>query len=181
MIISEENFIEELRNRNERALDYLIDRYGNLLLKVSYSVLNNRESSMECVNDTLMKIWNNINCFNGEKSKFTTWIIVIAKRTAIDRLRKEKNINNEKNIENMVFKEDSDLELHVENKELREKILRSIDSLDCITKEIMLRRFFMEESVISISENLKISPSAVSNRIFKAKKKLSFIFQREAM
>ena len=38
--------------------------------------------------DVIMKIWNNIDSYNQKKSNFESWIAVIAKYSALDRLRK---------------------------------------------------------------------------------------------
>ncbi len=52
-MINKDNFIQGLRYKDLKALDYLIESYSDLGLKVSYSVLNNRQLSEECVNDVL--------------------------------------------------------------------------------------------------------------------------------
>lgn len=49
--MKKENFLKNLRKHNHRALDYVFEAYGNLIFKVAYSVLNNRDISEECVND----------------------------------------------------------------------------------------------------------------------------------
>lgn len=86
------DLIKQLKKKNPKALDYIFNKYGNLIFKVSYSILNNRTLSEECVNDVLLKIWNNIDSFNKSDEKFKAWIIVMTKYTSIDMLRKEKNI-----------------------------------------------------------------------------------------
>ena len=59
MKINEDNFIGELKNKNPKALDYLVDNYSNLIFKVVISVLGSdkREEAMECLNDVLLKVW----------------------------------------------------------------------------------------------------------------------------
>lgn len=84
------DLIKQLKKKNPKALDYIFNKYGNLIFKVSYSILNNRTLSEECVNDVLLKIWNNIDSFNKGDEKFKAWIIVMTKYTSIDMLRKEK-------------------------------------------------------------------------------------------
>lgn len=91
-MINNENFIYELKMRNEDALNFIIDYYGNLLFQISYKYLKSSELSKECINDVLLKIWDSIEQYNPEKSNFSNWISSITKYTAIDILKKEKNI-----------------------------------------------------------------------------------------
>lgn len=93
-LVKEEDFISQLKRKNPKALDYMFESYGNFIFKVAYSVLNNRQLSEECVNDVLLKIWNNIDSFNKGPESFKGWVIVISKYTAIDILRREKKHDN---------------------------------------------------------------------------------------
>ncbi|MPQ43810.1 sigma-70 family RNA polymerase sigma factor [Clostridium tarantellae] len=169
--MNKEKFIKELKKGNSTALDYVFEQYGNLIFKVAYSILNNRQLSEECVNDVLLKVWNNINNFNGDHNKFKTWIIVISKYTAIDRLRKEKKYKNVIELEQYSTHVNS-IEDYLENKICREEILSEVNKFDKENKEIFIRRFFLSYSVRDISKIIGISENAVSNRIRRCKEKL---------
>lgn len=93
-MINKGNFLKQLKKKNEKALDYVIDSYSDVIFKVAYGVLNNRQLSEECVNDVLLKIWDNIHHFNKDEDKFYPWILAITKYTAIDILRKELRHSN---------------------------------------------------------------------------------------
>ena len=89
MKINEENFIIQLRKRNENALDYVIDNYGWIIKSIVKKHLYNLQSVQdECINDVLMGIWNNITTFDENKSEFKNWIAGIAKFKSIDYKRK---------------------------------------------------------------------------------------------
>lgn len=169
--MKKEDFLRELKKHNPKALDYVFSEYGNLIFKVAYSVLNNRQLSEECVNDVLLKIWNNINSFNRDEGKFKSWIIIMTKYTAIDRLRKEKKHDNVIELSNY-DKEDNGIEECLEKKELREELLKEINKFDESNKEIFLRRFFLDYSVKDISKVIGISENAVSTRIKRGREKL---------
>ena len=80
MKINEENFIIQLRKRNENALDYVIDNYGWIIKSIVKKHLYNLQSVQdECINDVLMGIWNNITTFDENKSEFKNWVAGIAK------------------------------------------------------------------------------------------------------
>ena len=67
MKINEENFLKQLRRRNEQALDYVIDNYGWIIKSVVKKHLYNLQSVQnECINDVLLGLWNNIDKFDSD-------------------------------------------------------------------------------------------------------------------
>lgn len=49
-----------LFSNDERGLDEVRKKYGSLIGRICGSVLRSREDAEECVNDTLMAVWNAI-------------------------------------------------------------------------------------------------------------------------
>ncbi len=71
MKITEKNFVAQLRRGNERALEYVVDTYGGLLLAVVRKQLAALpELQQECVNDVLLAIWQNIDYYDETRSTF---------------------------------------------------------------------------------------------------------------
>ena len=87
--ITEKNYIERLRKKDEAALEYVIERYGGLL----YSILRKKLTLLpdkvdECFDDVLLKAWEHINDYDENKCEFKGWLAAIARYQAIDYLRK---------------------------------------------------------------------------------------------
>ncbi len=109
--ISEENFIEQVKKGNEKALEYVIDNYAWILktvIKKHLFYLPNLYE--ECMNDCLLNIWENIDSYDENRSSFKNWIGGIAKYKSIDYTRKYlKDLENQ-NIEDVtVAVEDNSL------------------------------------------------------------------------
>ncbi|EJP6471573.1 sigma-70 family RNA polymerase sigma factor [Clostridium sporogenes] len=176
-MINEDNFIQGLKCKDLKALDYLVENYSDLALKVSYSVLNNRQLSEECTNDILFKIWDNIDSFKGDSENFVKWFVVITKRYAIDVLRREKRHRLNLELKDDLAYKFDDNTFEKVNKKLQVQALRSsLEILDKNSKEIIVRRYFKDETIEEISSSLDIKKSAVSNRLMRVKKKLKNIF-----
>jgi RNA polymerase sigma-70 factor, ECF subfamily len=171
-MIDSENFISYLKKRNVTALDYVIDTYSKKIFSVAYGILNNSELSEECLNDVLLKIWDNIKYFNREKEKFYPWIIAITKNTAIDILRKEIKHFNKLNIENIVISKEYSFDKKIDNKEKLKDVTKEIKSMNDIDKEIFLRKFYLDQSSKIISEKMGLKDKFINLRIFRARKKL---------
>jgi len=179
MKVDDDNLIHQLKKKNPKALDYLVDRYSNLIFKVAYSVLRSKEESEECLNDALLKIWNSMDSFNKDKSKFVTWIIIITKYTAIDYLRKEKKHKANVSIEDIEINDNFDLENEILSRDFFIKVLNDIKNMDKENREIFIRRFFLMESIKDISEKMVITESAVANRLLRGKRKLISMYKED--
>lgn len=163
------NDIEELKLGNLDILEKVIDDYSNLVFKVSYSILNNRELSNEAVNETFFKVWSNIKYFNKDEKSFKNWICTIAKYTAIDMLRQEKRHNNKISIDDVLL-EVTDKKIDIENKIIIENTINQFNGKD---KEIFIRRFYKNQEINKISKELNMSENAIYLRISRVKKILT--------
>lgn len=181
-MINKDNFIQALRYKDLKALDYLVDNYSDLGLKVSYSILNNRQLSEECTNDVLLKVWDNIASFKGSNENFGKWFVVITKRQAIDILRREKKHSCSLQLNEALAYTIEDSAFEEVNKKLEGEVLKSgLETLDENGKEIIVRRYFNDESIEEISADIGISKNAVSNRLLRVKKKLRQVFRGEIL
>ncbi|MFL0267949.1 sigma-70 family RNA polymerase sigma factor [Candidatus Clostridium radicumherbarum] len=187
MKIDESNFIKELKNKNYKSMDYVIDMYGNLIYKIVYSILYNDYNICaveECTNDVLIKIWDNIECFDSKKGSFKTWIITIAKYKAIDYKRKLIKYSNLTDIDSLILSSGEDIENGLILKERRAEILAAIDKMKEQDKHIFLKRYFLNEDINSIAQSLNLTKAAVENRLSRGRKFLKeqlINFQEEAI
>ncbi|HIW31662.1 MAG TPA: sigma-70 family RNA polymerase sigma factor [Candidatus Paenibacillus intestinavium] len=89
MKITEQNVVQQLHNRNERALSFIIEEYGGMLAGIIKRYVQDRHQDYEeCLDDVLLAVWHHIDSFDPNKKSFKHWIAVIAKYKAIDCLRK---------------------------------------------------------------------------------------------
>ena len=87
-LAADETIVELYWARDERAIEETDRKYGAYLMTVAHRILQSREDSEECLNDTYLKTWNSIppqrpNCLKAFLTKITRTI-------AIDRYRKER-------------------------------------------------------------------------------------------
>ncbi|MEX3316853.1 sigma-70 family RNA polymerase sigma factor [Sulfitobacter sp. PS-8MA] len=69
------------------AFEALYDRVSAKLFGVSLRVLDTRAAAEDAMQDTFVKIWNNADRYQANGLSPMTWLITIARNTAIDRLR----------------------------------------------------------------------------------------------
>ncbi|MGH4123422.1 MAG: sigma-70 family RNA polymerase sigma factor [Clostridium sp.] len=174
MRLNEDNVISELRKRNPKALDFIIDKYGGLIQSIVKKTLFNFEGSgsvEECMNDVFLAIWNNIDKFYKENS-FKSWIAAIAKYKAIDYKRKLlKELYNE-NLENIEMQQEDTSDKKILEKENHEELMALLSRLKPEDKKIFILRYFNEESTKEIAEKLDVNKEVINNRLSRGRKKL---------
>lgn len=83
--------VELFWERSERGLTELAAKYGGLCFRVAYNILENREDSEECVNDTYMSAWETIP--PHRPSTLSSFAAKLTRNNALNRrrfLRREK-------------------------------------------------------------------------------------------
>ncbi|MGL6183985.1 MAG: sigma-70 family RNA polymerase sigma factor [Clostridium chrysemydis] len=170
-MITDNDIISKLKTKDPLALEYLLNTYGNFIYKVSYMSTNNKELSEECVNDVLLKIWNSIDSFNSDHSKFKNWIGSITKHTSIDLIRKKK-ITKISDIDNFSISSQENLEENYITKCELNIIKNYLCELKEIDKHIMIERFFYNSDLKIISKKYNISENAINLRIMRIRRKL---------
>lgn len=173
MKITEENFIEQLKKKNEKALVYVLDNYGWILKTViKKHLMSLPDYYEECMNDCLMGIWENISYYNRKKSSFKNWAGGIAKYKSLNYVRKYlKDLENQ-SIENVIISAEDNALKGILEKEISretEEMLRSLQEED---REIFIKLYFEDKNMDEISDSMGLSKSVIYNRLSRGKKKI---------
>jgi RNA polymerase sigma-70 factor, ECF subfamily len=78
---------EQAQAGDAEALRLLMDKVRPRALAISMKVLRNRDDAEDAVQDAMLKVWRNLDRFEGRAS-FTTWIHRIVMNASLDILRK---------------------------------------------------------------------------------------------
>lgn len=82
-----------IKQKDERGLSMLYDKYAPALLGVITHIVHNQSIGEEILQQSFLKIWQNIQLFNDQKGTFFTWMATIARNTAIDHARLKSTQN----------------------------------------------------------------------------------------
>ena len=86
--VSDEELMEGLKNRNEIALHELRVRFGRVLRSIVDHTLVEENEADDVVQDTFLQIWKQAHYYSRQCGRPLGWIITVARRRAIDRLRR---------------------------------------------------------------------------------------------
>ncbi len=173
MKITENNFVAQLRRGNEKALDYVVDAYGGLILTVVRRQLASLPDwQQECVNDVLLAIWQNIDHNDESRSSFANWTAGICRYKAIDYRRRWLRQLQEQPLETAEDLADPRCSAELLEQEIFEEVEQM---LSCLKEadQILFRQLFVEDlSVDEVAQRQGISKGAVYNRVSRGRKQL---------
>ncbi len=85
---SDEQLMLRIQNRDDAALEMLYLRHVTFLRSIASGVINNDHDVDEVIQEVFLKIWQRAEHYNPEKGKALGWIVTLARRRAIDKVRK---------------------------------------------------------------------------------------------
>ncbi len=81
------NIIQLLHLQDPEAIAQLYDAYGAALFGVVLRIVHNKEIAQHVLQDTFVKAWRNGANYDNTKGTLFTWLLNIARNTAIDATR----------------------------------------------------------------------------------------------
>lgn len=79
-----------LVNHNCKAYSELYDRYATALLGVITRMVHDEATAQDLLQETFIKVWKNVHLHNPAKGRLFTWLLKVARNTALDHLRKHQ-------------------------------------------------------------------------------------------
>jgi RNA polymerase sigma-70 factor, ECF subfamily len=88
--ITDEALMQAVQERNDDALGKLYDRYSGILKALIMRIVHNESEAEDLLQEIFMEIWNQAANFSASKGKPLGWMVTLARRRSIDRLRKRQ-------------------------------------------------------------------------------------------
>jgi|APTNR8051073442_1049403.scaffolds.fasta_scaffold01031_12 RNA polymerase sigma-70 factor (ECF subfamily) len=90
-VIADQEIVALLAQNPRQAMPLIVGKYGETLLGVLLRMTGERELAEDLLQDSMVKVWKNASGYNADRGRLFTWLIGIARNTAIDYLRVQKN------------------------------------------------------------------------------------------
>jgi RNA polymerase sigma-70 factor, ECF subfamily len=159
------------------AFEELIRRHSRLVYRALAAILGNQDHAQDAMQDVMLSAYQNIAAFQS-RSKFSTWLVSIARNKAIEYLRKRKK---EISLDEAPFGEDEDFrprevrdwvdnpEQAYSRREIRQLIERGIMGLPAKYRTVVMLRDVELLSIEEIARQLGLSVPAVKVRLFRGR------------
>jgi len=175
--MNQKEILKLLFDRDESALSEIQDEYGNLIKSIAFNVFRSDSVAEECLNDTLMDIWETIP--PNEPKSLMSYACMIVRRRAVDRIRSEKAKKRARPegsgytdvVEEISYLDDIAAEL-VDKLEFSRMLNEYLRGLSRTNREIFISRYYDFESIDSIAARLHLSKNSVNVRLTRMKNSL---------
>ena len=161
---TEPNLIALLQNGDNDGYEKLYDNYSPMLFGIICRIVGNNEDAENLLQDCFIKIWRNIQQYDAAKGRFATWLINIARNTAIDFTRSKVYIHRLKNqtVDNIVsYRQELTTALHTDAIGLRQIV---VNTLTPQCREVIEWMYFEGYTQQEISEIFNIPLGTVKTR-----------------
>ncbi|MBQ8546152.1 MAG: sigma-70 family RNA polymerase sigma factor [Clostridia bacterium] len=177
IFITDDDIIELYWQREEHAIEETDNKYGELLFRIAYNILNDKCDSEECQNDTYLGIWNAIP--PTRPSVFPAFIVQIMRRIAIDCYRRKTNKKSvpsefKVSMDDLCYclQSEEKIDSNLNAKELGKLISNYVKGLSNKQQYIFVSRFYMSNSIDTIAKEMNVTSSSVYKSIEKIKRGL---------
>ena len=187
--MSDEQLVQ-LSLKDQDSFYYLIELYEPKILRYIKRITNiSPEESEDLLQEIFIKVYRNLNRFN-RKLKFSSWVYRIAHNEIINQYRKKKSYSATIDL----FTENDDTDhlagfigeaLDIDNdyisRENAEKVRAALAKLPDKYREVLILRYFEDQSYKEISDILRKPAGTVATLINRAKSKFRKIAQQHQL
>lgn len=170
----EELIIKYQTERNDDIIVEIVRRYLKISYNFSYRFVGNQNDAEEIVQESFIKLWKNIGKFKKD-AKFKTWFLTIVRNTALDYLRKKKDVpfssfdeESTNYIEDTIESGDINAEIMFEQYENKKEIEELLESLSPNHRQILYLYFNEELTLDEISKIIQKPLNTVKSQYRRA-------------
>ena len=161
--LSPDQILSLLLSRDEKGFNYLYKNYSGALYGVIIRIVRYEEEANEVLQDVFVKIWNSVKSFDAAKASLYTWMLNIARNSAIDRLKSKSFQNDLQNQSIPDFVNDG-IRLSTEQSHEFNEVQDRVNTLRDDYKVIINKAYFGGLTQEEIAEELQIPLGTVKTR-----------------
>lgn len=161
--ISEDELVRGLQSRDEKAFALLYDNYSPALLGIIAKIVKEEAEAENLLQDSFVKIWKNIGQYDASKGRLFTWLLNIARNTALNFLRSPHFFEKGEiqTLESIVYTETVQTELTEVN---YIGVGETVQKLDPKLKQVIHLIYFLGYTQQEVSEKLNLPLGTVKTR-----------------
>jgi RNA polymerase sigma-70 factor, ECF subfamily len=170
-------WVAQAQSGSLEAFEELVRRHSQLIYRTLAAILGNPADAQDAMQDTLMSAFKHIGGFQG-RSKFSTWLVSIARNAALQRLRRGKNMES---LDGGPYDEETDFhprqvkawqdnpEQFYSKSEIRQLVERGILALPLNYRAVVMLRDIQQLSTDEVAQQLGLSVPTVKTRLLRGR------------
>lgn len=175
--MDDRKIVELFRKRDEAAIELTAKKYGARLFGLALSVLNDRQTAEECVNDVYMKVWESIPP-NDPAGYFPTYLLRVTRQISLNRLKRENASRRSAEVCELTREMEECIPFpadpfdEVEAAELKRDINEFLSTLKKDKRDVFIRRYWFFDPVSDIAKRMGFKESKVKMMLLRMREEL---------
>jgi RNA polymerase sigma-70 factor (ECF subfamily) len=169
--------VAQAQNGRLEAFEELAHRHSKLIYRALMAILGNPADAQDAMQDTLLSAFEYIGGFQG-RSKFSTWLVTIARNAALRRLRRDKLFES---LDEGEYAEDGEFlprqvrdwqdnpEQLYSKSEMQHLVEEAILTLPPMYRVVVMLRDIQQLSTDEVARQLGLSVPAVKTRLMRGR------------
>lgn len=169
--MKDEAVVIAIGNRDEDAMNDVINKYSRLLWPIVSAVLKNVGSEQdveEVVADAFIFLWEHPGKFDPKRGTLKSLLCIVARSRAIDRYR-EISRRSTVPLEETVLADRFGMQEALLREETRRELLAAVNALGEPGREILVRRYYYDQKPRQIALALNMTVKQVNNSLYRSK------------
>ena len=167
--------LERIAQGDQNAMSELYDRTSGAIFRLASRVLRDEGIAEEVLHDTYMQVWRKASDFSPERGTPTSWVFMIARSRAIDRLRARRAYQFEQTfdeVSEVALAVEANLEHSLIGRQSAEQLREALSELPVPQRQLIEMGFFQGLSHQEIAEKTGQPLGTVKTRIRSGIKRL---------
>ncbi len=165
--ISTYELLNLVRARNQSGFEILYGNYSDALYGIILKIVANATTAEDLLQDTFVKIWKNIDSYDEAKGTFFTWMLNVARFTAIDHLRTKYHRNQQNTYSEDILGYDTSINKVIPDIE-KIGLRKTVDGMEVRYREVIEIIYFYGYTYEETARILNIPVGTVKTRARKA-------------
>ena len=151
-----------VQNRDEAAMETIINRYSRLLWRVCAAVLSKSGGTQdveECVADAFVYLWRYPERYDSSRSTLKTFLCMVARSRTVS-------------LEETLAEQTLDISAQALSLDTRRELIAALHTLPEEEQEMLTRRYLSDQKPREIALALGMTSRQVQNRLYRARNNL---------
>ncbi|WP_282939839.1 RNA polymerase sigma factor [Paenibacillus sp. RC67] len=169
--LTDEQLVEQIRQGDEEAYRFLIERHKNYIYTLVYRLVEHRETAEDLTQEIFIKLYRSLVHFRGD-AKFTTWVYRLSVNLVTDYRRSQRRRPYEAildKVKNWFGNRQEEPEAAALQKEEQQTILKLLSELPDKYRLILYLYHYKQLSYQEIAEATQLPLKTIETRLYRGK------------
>jgi RNA polymerase sigma-70 factor, ECF subfamily len=165
------SLMQRVAANEEAAIAELYDRFGSLVFRMAYQSMPTRAEAEDAVQEIFVRLWRTAARYDDNRSALVTWVMLIARRHLVDKLRRTKARVRAGSLDNPLVPAIADREpkpVRAETEERMAALMKKIDALPELQRTVITRAYLGGQTLRQIGEELETPLGTIKSALSRA-------------